>query len=278
MLRCEWIIRSRLSGSFGGDRPRSGRVKAPRSGVTVDTSRVLGILYKCSHSCPEVKEFFFTSRSLPDEKHYDTTGRAYPSWIPEARRRPEEKRWAIGLSPAGSEHDRRPSALDEISTRIAWMCGSEDLPGWRSGHHRRFRYGAVEMAASRRQTRRTTVTGVQRAVTVLMRMVLVMLVMLVMLVFRAAVLVLSPAGRRADVGRLRRCWRGCMVHRSDQNAIRLGPNIHGSGRRRGVPRRRAVAVVDLLAVAPLVDRVWHGESELLPEPLLAPDYHRARLQ
>lgn len=78
------------------------------------------------------------------------------------------------------------------------MRGSEGLPGWRGGHHRRFRYGAVEMAASRGQTGRTAVTGMQRAVAVLMRMMrmmLVMLVMLVMLMLRAAVLVLGTTGR-----------------------------------------------------------------------------------
>ena len=106
------------------------------------------------------------------------------------------------------------------------------------------------MAAPRGQARRPRVSGVQRAVTAV-------LMLMLMLMFRAAVLVLRSAGRRADIGGLRRRWRGC-VHRCDQNAIRLGPYV-ASGRRGGVTRRFAISVVHLLAVSPFAHGIGHGE-------------------
>ena len=132
----------------------SGRVKASQSRWRSIRREYWGILYKCSHSRSEAKEFFYIStRNVtirPDDRVPAGTG---------SEPKTGRKRWGIGLSPAGSEHDRRPSALDKVSTRIAWMRGSEGLAGWRGGHHRWFRYSAVEMAASRRQTGRTAVTG-----------------------------------------------------------------------------------------------------------------------
>lgn len=81
--------------------------------------------------------------SMPsDEKTLARHGRTIaPYWTPE--KRDTTGRGEAGLSPAGSEHDRRSSALDEVSTRIARMRGGDDVPRRRGWHHRWFRYRAI---------------------------------------------------------------------------------------------------------------------------------------